>query len=547
MKETLSLEVADFRQTAMAGDALEYLNAEIVEPAVGDFVSDIEGVSSEQVRAFVQEADRILWPTVAAHADIIVCCERLGGREMTLSQAINAIWPISDKGAMVKEGLSSVMAEVQSMLISRPIEAEKPEKKEEEPEEEVQEEAATPKGGNSKTEKAELKEEKIRKRAENKPDIVQEIVSSKNAVSESEQTNAVAATSESGAAKRTANGVAAKSNLALDQSETESSTSAPEIISKRTEVIEKFISANETDLTLEPAELALEAAVELELFQATLAKVEKVEELPLEATSLAVKEDNVEDVDEIFIAEETKPKQTISIEPELLVKPELTETKMTEEAEQAEVYEPPNFIEGEAIQIEHFDEFEVEEPDIELEALVGDALVSEDLESIDFMIVDIHELPTVVDESLKEAEALFAELAEQMATSEPEKVKEVNEILSAIIEIPAKLEDESILSEEEAQTELEVLFTELFDVMEIEYTPELAESLAKLTLKWHLVEEIKKIRKEDNELKAQDGTNEIIKKILVALSKIKKAILHAGSIGRSAMRLYIFGFQTQAA
>ena len=50
-----------------------------------------------------------------------------------------------------------------------------------------------------------------------------------------------------------------------------------------------------------------------------------------------------------------------------------------------------------------------------------------------------------------------------------------------------------------------------------------------------------KINKDKKKLedKPQDrGTHEIIKKILVAIITIKKALLNAGSIGKSALRLY---------
>ncbi len=80
--------------------------------------------------------------------------------------------------------------------------------------------------------------------------------------------------------------------------------------------------------------------------------------------------------------------------------------------------------------------------------------------------------------------------------------------------------------------------------MGIDYAPELIESLACLTLKWHLVDEIGKLKDEEETGKtsAGIGTHKIIKKLLVGLSVIKKAMAHARAIGESALRLYTFNF-----
>ena len=148
--------------------------------------------------------------------------------------------------------------------------------------------------------------------------------------------------------------------------------------------------------------------------------------------------------------------------------------------------------------------------------------------------------------NIEEVEDVLTQLAEAINTHEAEETQKMNEILDKIIEVPVKLEanKDSIITESEAQLELEELFTELLDMTDIDYTPELIESLAQLTLKWHLTDDIEKLSKKDevDGLPAISVTHEIINKILIALSTIKKAITHASAIGKSALQLYHFNF-----
>ena len=146
-------------------------------------------------------------------------------------------------------------------------------------------------------------------------------------------------------------------------------------------------------------------------------------------------------------------------------------------------------------------------------------------------------------------EDCLIQLSERIKASEPETTEQVNEILDKIIEVPAKLEarsGENIFIEVEAQEELEELFTKLLDKMGIDYTPELIEALARLTLKWHLADEIEQLKNEEETDKAPQGigTHEIIKKLLAGLRIIKKAMTHACAIGKSALQLYIVNFAT---
>jgi hypothetical protein len=158
----------------------------------------------------------------------------------------------------------------------------------------------------------------------------------------------------------------------------------------------------------------------------------------------------------------------------------------------------------------------------------------------------IYEQPARVEPIVETIEEAVVELAETLEASEPQMVEVAKQILDKIIAVPAKLEAGIDMTEEEAQTELEELFVELFERIGIDYTPELIESLARLTLAWQLTAETEnlKIEEEQGELPQDTGTHEIIKKLLACLKSIQKAITHAGAIGKSALRLYSFSLGT---
>jgi hypothetical protein len=157
---------------------------------------------------------------------------------------------------------------------------------------------------------------------------------------------------------------------------------------------------------------------------------------------------------------------------------------------------------------------------------------------------NLYEEPIRVDSTVESIEATLVELTEVLEVSEPETAAAVKLILDKIIEVPRLLEaaGEAVITEEEAQAELEELFVELFVQIGMDYTPELIESLARLTLTWQLTAEIGSLKIEDEPDKTpQDsGTHEIIKKLLACLKYIKKALAHAAAIGKSALRLCSF-------
>lgn len=150
---------------------------------------------------------------------------------------------------------------------------------------------------------------------------------------------------------------------------------------------------------------------------------------------------------------------------------------------------------------------------------------------------------------LEEIEASLLQVAEKIESSPPETIKTIDETLARIAELSDKLEDDSgeEISEPKAQEDLEELFTKLFERLGIDYTPELIETLAQLTMKYYLGEKIQELKeKEDVDAVPHDrGTHEIIKRLLVALSKVKKIMTNAYTIGKSALRLYRYDFPVE--
>jgi hypothetical protein len=143
---------------------------------------------------------------------------------------------------------------------------------------------------------------------------------------------------------------------------------------------------------------------------------------------------------------------------------------------------------------------------------------------------------------IEEIENTLEQLAERIEEDEPERVEIVNKALGEIVEVTVRFESQSgenIITGAEIQEKLEELFTELLDTMGIEYTPELIESLVYLTLKRHLIDEVKKPKNEEQEEVAPQvtGTNEAIKQFLLGLSIAAKSMTHAYAIGKSALRL----------
>lgn len=151
-----------------------------------------------------------------------------------------------------------------------------------------------------------------------------------------------------------------------------------------------------------------------------------------------------------------------------------------------------------------------------------------------------------IDPTFKAVEDSLTQLGECIEIAEAEVAKTVNEIMDKIAEVPARLDpatDEAVIDENQAKAELEELFTELLEIMEIDYTPELVESLARLTIHLHLTGKIKELesRNEIDETPQGYGTHEIIKQLLTSLSTFDRPFEYAWALGRSVLGLVLAG------
>jgi hypothetical protein len=519
-------ETINYQTSALETDSVSMSDSHI-EPTGDTFISELEGFSKEYIQAAAEELGSALDPILAVHADTIVICERLGGVEMTLSQAVNTIWSPSDKGAMVKEGLPGVLAEIQRMLNSR-------KEKSEEKEEKLEEEPA-------KKEDADQKEQADKSVADDDRRSERKIEAAKpelpNALPENSQaswrstiptTTGVAASHVQNESKQT--------NQNIAKAETPDNSS------------DGSVNVNSAD-TLGTAETPAHKGGKA-ISSGGGTSIDKARTSP----------DRPQVVDRATVSPDL-PKETIAVsaeseQTELSDSPSQLTDEEIEVIEDASIYtaieyeenaDLTDFIEGEELLIDYLDDTAPE--DIENVLNPEEALV--------YRFSDESDLPDQIENtspeqshqislSAEEIEVSLIQLAEVIEVSEPEITEKVNEILDKIIEMPVKLEAQTSenITEVNVQEELEELFIELFDILSIEYTPELIQSLAYLTLRLHLVDEIEKLKEgeEMNETPQSSGTHEIIKKLLTGISNLKKAIANSYAIGKSALRLYSFNF-----
>ena len=112
------------------------------------------------------------------------------------------------------------------------------------------------------------------------------------------------------------------------------------------------------------------------------------------------------------------------------------------------------------------------------------------------------------------------------------------------MELPAKLEviaeDEESVNQETVHEELKVLYTELFERLGIEHTSKLLDAFVELSLSHALKELNVNLTQEQPAPNApkDKGTHEFITKLLARISNIKKVLLNAYQVGKSAMQLY---------
>lgn len=151
---------------------------------------------------------------------------------------------------------------------------------------------------------------------------------------------------------------------------------------------------------------------------------------------------------------------------------------------------------------------------------------------------------------IEEVELAVIEIAQRLETVEPDIKEDVYRILSEINKIVLDnrlsshsnegLDNEVMFDDSEIEEYLKEEFTELFSMLGLDYSPELIESCGALALRGDIE---KLLIKTDEEGEAgfdlsTKGTHEVIKHLLASLSALKKKVINACRIGKSALRLY---------
>lgn len=152
-------------------------------------------------------------------------------------------------------------------------------------------------------------------------------------------------------------------------------------------------------------------------------------------------------------------------------------------------------------------------------------------------VEEVEQTILLLAERIEEFEAEEAETAHQLLDEIVQKVEQARVSMEDMEDNVENPEDTS--EAEEVEEELKELFIQLFDYVGIEYSLELIESCVKLVLREGMPELILTTEQEDDINTPQDeGTHEIIKRLLATISSIKKTVLHAYRLGKLALGLY---------
>jgi hypothetical protein len=194
--------------------------------------------------------------------------------------------------------------------------------------------------------------------------------------------------------------------------------------------------------------------------------------------------------------------------------------------------------------------------DIQFEASVGQGADAPVLEA---ELVSELTLPI---ETVGDAVSVLAEKIEALAADEFEAVQEILDDISykaaevhqatapdtALAETvldPLAAEAE-VIDPAEIKQELQELFVELFEAAGLDYTPELIEALAELSISGTLAEiinpEIESESKPEDDTNLDRGTHEIIKQIQATISNLKRKMANAYRVGSSILALYKLEF-----
>lgn len=566
MSETIAFEALDASEIGYQDYEIDSFSNELAEvqgPSAS--VSETENQNSESLNAVGLniESDP-LTPLIEAHASDPVKCPWLNDEVVTLSAAVLAY---SEKVALItEENIHAVAAVMLDLLANRLEETEEPEEENESEEEELSRPKEIKKPEKEKAAKKEVKSKSVEKepaktkaadqksktKAEDRQEQKQPPTNATNkSVKVTEQINP-AGSSASETQKPLAESVIRSSLKPAEDEAAASPASAITALSDEGVVAgaERRFAVNEPEMESDGPSLI--AIRDMEALPRTIGTEDTVESevvtLAGSGIEKAVAADAaVEPADEVVNLNEGSPGLTV---------PE----------SQVGVDDITDFEDGEILLIEHAEDADqqsdgqYEQFDLPAEAVARNDLKAEGvLEEAPILGLDTDvelswqpagidpERPVKTSLPIEQIEDSLARLAELIEANGPQEAEELSEFLDKIVSVPARLESErgeNIINESEVKEEIEELFTQLLDRAGIAFTPELVESLARLTIEWRLADEVEKLKDEEDTKEAPKdrGTHEIIKTLMTALCTIKSSIARAGAIGKSALRLYSFSY-----
>lgn len=522
----------------------ETLSAE----SVATYESEIQASQPENHFAETADKNEIKDPTwgdalrelVAANADVMVRCPWMGGAEVTVSNAMTTFNYPPNLTAADEPYLISVVLD----LLANRVEDTKEE--EDETEEDQTDEEESNKDEPAKEKAVENKNDPKTQKVQDTPKAAELDKPAKDEAAQTKPSEPRASITEKNSALEANNSINEENfdpeNHVLDKPDQHIQAAA------EVEVAENFSNAPDNSvIETEPP------------------TVTDIPPKSMNAAPVAVETDEIAPTFEI-------PKEHILDESDIKTADEILDSgievvdEATELNEELQENEPPDY-EAEVFEISDFEsEQEIPigdlETDLELddELLFGRHTIYVDEDFLDPAEIPVYqpdsetifsrqtkmaaEKPVQVTAPIEEVEKSVVHLVDRIESAEPETIEIANEILDKIIEVPAKLDagnDKEIITEVQAQEELEELFTELLEILDIEYNPELIESLARLTMQLRLADKVKEIKtgESTDETPSGYGTHEIIRQLLNGISDLKKTS-QAGAIGQLTMLLYNF-------
>jgi hypothetical protein len=173
------------------------------------------------------------------------------------------------------------------------------------------------------------------------------------------------------------------------------------------------------------------------------------------------------------------------------------------------------------------------------EELVSAAMDADDSQKTEAQTNVNTEPYTAYDEAIEEVaetENEFSLITPELEFSRPEVLTEASEILNKITELPSNLELGQV-DQEETQEQLEELFAELFEVQNIEHSPEQVEQFARALLNQnHGVESESVIYKEDEESATTTAHDSIVKQV-TSLKHLIISLPSAYAVGKSILKM----------